>query len=131
MYPALMPAVRSLDHVTLVTPRVEETAAFFENVLGLENRPEDRPNLGAPGIWLFLNDQAVVHLLHTDNDRGVPSGAFDHAAFATDDFDTIVARVTALGLEHRIADQPQTGLLQLFVQEPNGITIEITCPAGP
>jgi len=125
-----MAAVRSLDHVTIVTSRVDETATFFEDVLGLVNRPERRPNFEFSGAWLFLGDQAVVHLIHSDDDRGKPAGAFDHAAFTTDDFDGMVARIQALGLEHHIADQPQTGLRQIFLREPNGVEVEIVALAN-
>ncbi|NNC80552.1 MAG: dioxygenase [Acidimicrobiales bacterium] len=124
-----MAAVRSLDHVTIVTEHVDETAAFFEDVLGLVNRPERRPDFGFGGAWLFVGDQAVVHLIHSEEDRGTPAGAFDHAAFSTDDFDGLVARIEELGLEHRVSAQPQTGLRQVFFREPNGVEIEITSPA--
>ena len=44
--------ITGLDHINIDTSKPDETVAFYEDVLGLENRPQDRPDFGFPGAWL-------------------------------------------------------------------------------
>lgn len=123
-----MALVSGLDHLTIHTSRPGETIAFYESVLGLEDRPDQRPDFDFPGAWLWLGSQAVVHLVFEDDDPGLQTDApFNHIAFASHDFDQIVAQLDELGLEHRISDRPNIGLKQIFVRDPNGVRVEINC----
>ena len=101
-----MAQITGLDHVNLRTDRLEETIAFFEGVLGLENRPDDRPDFPFPGAWLFQGDQAIVHLIGVDAEVAAPAGALDHVAFASNDFDGLVAELTERSLDHRTSGLP-------------------------
>lgn len=123
-----MSLVRELDHFTINTLALDDTIAFFEDVLGLENRPEDRPDFPVPGAWLWSGDRAVIHLVGVEPKPGASRGAFDHVAFATDDFDALVERLASRDIKHQVAAQQGTGLRQVFFREPNGVRIEVTCP---
>jgi len=120
-----MASITRLDHVNLRTDRLDETIAFFEEVLGLENRPEQRPDFGFPGAWLFVGDQAVVHLIEA-NSTEAPAGALDHVAFATPDFDGLLTTLDERDLPHRVSEQPGNGVRQVFFREPNGVLIEVS-----
>lgn len=124
-----MALVASLDHFTINTSSLDETVRFFQDVLQLENRPSDRPNFGFPGAWLWLGDRAVVHLIQVDEQPGPVRGSFDHVAFRSDDFDGLVARLGALDITHRVSEQPDLGMRQVFFREPNGVRIEVSSPA--
>ncbi len=124
-----MASITGLDHVNLRTGRLAETVAFFEEVLGLENRPEDRPDFGFSGAWLFAGDRAVVHLIETEADAEPPAGALDHVAFRIDDFDGLLAELERRELPHRASGQPGNGVRQVFFREPNGVLIEISSAA--
>ena len=114
------------------------TKAFYETVLGL--RDGDRPSFPFPGHWLYLGDTPCVHLVGTaadasrsayldDGDRtgvDVGSGAVDHIGFRATDLDGMVERLDDLGVPARRVEVP--GLVQLFVEDPNGITIELNFP---
>lgn len=124
-----MALVTVLDHFNIHTSRLDETVAFFEDVLGLENRPADRPDFDVPGAWLWVGDRPFVHLIEIENDKGPAQGSLDHVAFATDNFDGLLTQLQAHDVKHSVADQPQTGLRQVFFSEPNGVQLEVTCPA--
>lgn len=100
--------------------------AFYTEILGLVDRPDRRP-FDFPGAWLFLGDQAVVHLVFQEEDRGKPKGAFDHVAFRTDDFEAVVAKLDAAGLDFKTSHQPEFGMSQVFVRDPNGVRVEVSC----
>lgn len=115
-----------LDHINIDTCKPEETVAFYENILGFENRPDQRPDFGFPGAWLFLGDTAVVHLNFIEDDgRASNRSAFNHIAFAGDDFEGTCTLLDERGLDYRTAARPEISLSQIFVNDPNGVRVEI------
>jgi len=119
-------AITGLDHINVDTAKPDETVAFYESVLGLTNRPDLRPDFGFPGAWLFLDDTAVVHLnFIDDDDRFTQRSAFNHIAFQGSDFAGTCAVLDDQGLEYRTSTRPEISLSQIFVNDPNGIRVEI------
>ena len=102
-------SIAGIDHINIVTDRLEETAAFYSHLLGLtrEAIPPQVSKMG--GAWMCdATGAAIVHLIAYDEARhGEPrtkagTGALDHVALHASDFDGILARVTAMGLTHRV-----------------------------
>lgn len=131
--------ISRLDHFTLRTRRLEETVDFFVRVLGLKVGP--RPAFPFPGAWLYLKDRPVVHLAAPeDGDNGLvaylgetrrlePTGLLDHVAFRCTGYAAVRERLADFGLAARERVVPELGERQLFVEEPNGIVIELVFPA--
>jgi catechol 2,3-dioxygenase-like lactoylglutathione lyase family enzyme len=118
--------ITGLDHINIDTSKPDETVAFYEDVLGLENRPQDRPDFGFPGAWLFLGDRPVVHLNFIDeDDRFANRSAFNHIAFEGGDFAGMCAMLDERGLKYRTSERPDIKLSQVFVDDPNGVRVEI------
>ena len=59
-------AVRTLDHCSIRTLHLEDSRAFYVGVLGMEEG--DRPDFPFPGVWLYLEGHAVIHLVGVDPD---------------------------------------------------------------
>lgn len=117
-----------LNHANISTVKLAETIAFFTRVLGLTVGP--RPDFNFPGAWLYWRDQAVVHLV----ERGPkePDGALDHVSFTVEDFDAATKRLDEMGVPYRASPIPSGFGRQLFLTDPNGVTIELTgMPATP
>lgn len=126
-----MAHIRGLDHVNIDTTDPDATVAFYSDILGFECRDKTHPG-SRPGVWMWLEDQPLVHLnFHQpepDSLAGtspVASGAagFNHVAFAASDADAWRARLEANGVEHR--EQSRPGLTQFFLTDPNGVAIEL------
>ena len=117
-------AIRGLDHVNIGTHRLDETRAFFRDVLGLTEGW--RPNFPFGGAWLYAGDQAVVHLVDIAAPRGPSAAAaLDHFAFAIDDYDGVVAKLDAAQVEYRCVDVPGAPIRQIFIRDLNGVNIEL------
>ncbi|MCH9052100.1 MAG: VOC family protein [Proteobacteria bacterium] len=130
--------VKKLDHFLVRAADLAATKAFYETVLGL--RDGDRPSFPFPGHWLYLGDSPCVHLVGTSADAAqsaylddggraevnVGSGAVDHIGFWATDLDGMLERLEDLSVPARRREVP--GLVQLFVEDPNGITIELNFP---
>ncbi len=114
-----------LDHINIDTALVHETIEFYQEVLGLENRPNDRPAFDFPGAWLFLEDRAIIHLNFVEESRAASTGAFNHIAFTATDLSEVTQALDALGVDYRVSDRPELGLTQVFATDPNQIMVEI------
>jgi catechol 2,3-dioxygenase-like lactoylglutathione lyase family enzyme len=117
-------AISGIDHINIGTHRLDETRAFFRDVLGLMEGW--RPNFPFGGAWLYAGDRAVVHLVELAAPRG-PSAdaALDHFAFGIDDYDDIVRKLDAAGVDYRATDVPGAPIRQIFIRDLNGVNIEL------
>jgi catechol 2,3-dioxygenase-like lactoylglutathione lyase family enzyme len=116
--------IRHIDHINIGTARLEETRAFFRDVLGLTEGW--RPNFPFGGAWLYAGDTAVVHLVDL-KDAKAPSdtAALDHFAFRIADPDEMIRRLDAAGVPYRDAKVRGTEIRQIFLRDPNGVNIEL------
>jgi catechol 2,3-dioxygenase-like lactoylglutathione lyase family enzyme len=131
----------TLDHYSVRTTRLRETVNFYTQVLGLE--AGYRPEFKFPGVWLYNAGHAVVHVVGIDRSNPQPlidylgekalteadeTGSIDHIAFVAQDFAGMKARFSAAGCAFRERMVPSMNLAQLFLEDPNGVTIELNFP---
>ncbi len=127
-----------LEHYTIRTTMLEETKDFYVEALGLT--VGERAPLPFPGYWLYVEDHAVVHLigLDPDNPEGLNeylgevdptnltgSGAIDHLAFRAENPEIVKGRIEKFGVDYRDRVLPGMDLYQIFLEDPNDITIEL------
>ena len=85
-----------------------------------------RPDFPFDGHWLYVGERPLVHLMARPTaGAGCDAAALSHVAFAIEDADAMAARLTALGVPFREIATPGTPIRQLFVNDPNGVTIEL------
>ncbi|MCS6890706.1 MAG: VOC family protein [Rhodovarius sp.] len=135
-------SIQRLDHFSIRTADLAATEKFYTEALGLTVGP--RPNFPFPGVWLYHNGIAVVHVVGVDpNDSsgligylGERSGAeaegtgrIDHIAFLCSDIEGMRQRFRDSGIPFRERRVPGMALDQIFLEDPNGVTIELNFPA--
>jgi len=138
----------SLNHFSIRSLEIEKTTDFYSKLLGLTVGP--RPEFPFPGVWLYNGDDsswanAVLHLIAIDkNDpNGLKkylgerdpsslygSGAVDHIAFFATGLEEKIALLKELKVSYRERTVPVIGLHQIFLDDPNGIVIELNYPAS-
>ena len=127
-------AVDMLEHFTVRCTDLERSRDFYVQFIGLRVGP--RPAFNFSGYWLYLGDQPVVHLvLEFERDDGreprdpsspMPeTGALDHIAFRGVDLQGTRAKLRAHAIAFRERPVPGKPLHQLFVQDPDGVLIEL------
>ena len=131
-------SLTSLDHCAIRTLELRKTRDFYVDLLGLDDG--ERPDFPFPGNWLYAGDTAVVHLVGIDpyDPSGLEeylgaidakelhgSGSVDHLAFRADDPEALRARFKKAGLAFREHKVPGMDLFQIFVDDPNDITVEL------
>ncbi len=138
----------TLNHFSIRTTDLESTREFYEAALGVTVGP--RPNFPFPGLWLYNGSHddmsnAMVHVIGIDpndpeglkqylGDRDVASlkgsGAVDHIAMFATGLKQKLALLSKLGIAVRERTVPSIGLHQLFLDDPNGVVIELNYPAA-
>ena len=113
--------LHALDHVTCRSTHLEQSLAFYEDLLGLRRGP--RPQFGIPGAWLYADGRAVMHLVERPV-HGCP-GVIDHVAFAARDRAGITARLKAAGVPYDLVALPDGSALQMFLLDPDGARLEL------
>jgi len=122
-------SVEAFQHVNTRSADVDRTCAFYVDVIGLT--VGDRPPFSFKGYWLYLGSQAVLHLVQRPpEDRHYEgTGNLDHVAFQARDYEGMRQRLVDRGLVFREAIVPRDGTRQIFVKDPDGLTIELNFPA--
>ena len=136
-----------LDHCNIRTFDLDATIAFYTDVVELKDGAF--PGTRSMGAWLYdASDRPILHLIAIDpkdpeaalgrvrdrlgalgGDLDVESmngtGVIDHIAFECDDYDKMKSKLEARGLVYTSSDVPSINLRQLFVNDPNGVTLEL------
>ena len=127
-----------LHHCSIRTEKLEETRDFYVDILGMEDG--ERPSFNFSGHWLYVEGKPVVHLvgIDPDNPDGLAeylgekgsndtdrTGAIDHITFNSVDPEALIALLKKKNLPYRERKVPDLNLFQVFLEDPNGVTLEI------
>ena len=123
--------LHGLDHALVLTDDLEATRRFYCDALGFE--AGERPTLPFPGYWLYLDGVACLHVAEraayeAQLDRmglARANGPVDHVAFDAGDLEAVLARLDAAGVRAVSNDVRTAGMRQLFLDDPNGVRIEV------
>jgi len=125
-----------LEHCAIRAHDLERTKDFYVDVLGLEIGA--RPPFPFPGYWLYCNGIPVIPLfggsdgkaaldeyLGVEPEGSTRTGAVDHLAFVATGLAEFRARLEKHGVERMERVVPEQGMLQMFVEDPNGVRVEL------
>ena len=125
----------SIEHVLVLSDDIDATRDFYCAVVGLT--VGERPPLAFPGHWLYAGNTACVHIAERgpyaahaaglglavpERDAGV--GPVDHIAFSAPNYDELVERLESRGVP-AVTNVVPGGPRQVFIEDPNGVRIEI------
>jgi catechol 2,3-dioxygenase-like lactoylglutathione lyase family enzyme len=127
-----MPVTR-MEHLLVLTDDIDGTRDFWCAALGLEVGA--RPPLEFSGHWLYTGDVPCVHVAdrgeYTAHAAGLgreaSATAVDHVAFNGEDYSELAGRLERNGVDAMENEIPGV-MRQLFLTDPNGLTIEINVP---
>jgi catechol 2,3-dioxygenase-like lactoylglutathione lyase family enzyme len=120
-----------LDHVNVRTDNLDAMVKWYTEILGM--RSGDRPNFPFPGAWMYVGDQATVHLIGVDKDPGAGSEGnlkLEHFAFSATGMKEFETRLTAAGEKFERRDVPGGIITQYNIWDPDGNHIHIDFPTG-
>ncbi len=115
--------LQTLDHVNLRTGSLAAMTAFYRDLLGLAVGP--RPNFDIGGAWLYLGDQAAVHLVEVPQTPEAATPRLEHFAFLAEDLAGFLAGLRAANVAYAINVIPGSNRRQVNIHDPDGNHIEI------
>ncbi len=116
-----MKVTRTLHHSVNVEGHLDETVAFYQRLLGLDD--DARPDIpGIDGHW-FAAGHAQLHLVDADAGPQTIRPAGPHVCFAVEDLPAAIAELEESGIPYVEGAQGTT--VQIWFVDPAGNTIEI------
>jgi catechol 2,3-dioxygenase-like lactoylglutathione lyase family enzyme len=134
-----------MEHVLVLSDDIQRSRDFYCDVVGLT--VGERPPLAFPGYWLYADPggASCLHIaerqayaahaaglgLHVP-ERAAEAGPVDHVAFraGSDDYDGLLERLSRAGIE-AVTNAVPGGPRQVFIEDPNGVRVEINVMATP
>ena len=124
-----------LHHVSLVTARLDQSIAFYRDVLGFQQI--ERPRFASVGAWLQL-DAVQIHLIANNEGTFRRNATVDtsdgHLAIRVGDFKTVVSDLQAKGFREDAGENDAKRLVlriggpagypQAYVRDPDSNIIE-------
>jgi catechol 2,3-dioxygenase-like lactoylglutathione lyase family enzyme len=118
----------SLGHVTLRSADFERTEQFYCDLLGMRVGP--RPAIPIPGRWLYIGEEAVLHVLPRQTEP--PHDAqpvIDHFALNADNLPAFEDTLRAAGQRFETKPLADSGIRQIFLTDPDGARVELSFAA--
>lgn len=116
-------------HTSILADDLEESAAFYEELFGMERVPS--PRFSVPVEWLRCGD-LTLHLFKRDID----AADYYHIGLHVDDFESVYQKVIDRGLasdfdpdvgEPVVYELPD-GAVQFYINDPTGNLVEVNYP---
>ena len=121
-------ALQAFDHVNIITANLDAMVKWYENVLGL--RSGKRPDFPFPGAWIYLGDQAIIHLVGATQDRQSVEPKIEHFAIRASGLQEFLAHLDKHDTAYQLADVPGFGITQVNIHDPDGNHIHIDFRVG-
>lgn len=115
--------ISKLDHVNVRTKNLKEMVDWYDRILGLKTGA--RPDFVFPGAWVYVGNQAAIHLVGTDKDFAAIEPRIEHFAFSATGLRELVEKLTANGVAHSIDEVPGMPLVQVNLADHDGNHIHI------
>ena len=134
--------ISHLEHFLVVAQDYPATVQWYIDNLGFEEGPH--PDFGVEVTWLYLGDRDIIHIVPPrPNDELRPrpdpnatpkeiaegSRPIHHLAFRAANRMEMTERLENNGVTYLEQQASKEDLYQVFVRDPNGITIELNFPA--
>ena len=119
--------VIELNHINIHTQDMENLARFYEDVLGLTRGY--RPPFPSVGIWIYGGERPLVHVIQNEEIARQERPQINHFAFQAENLPGFLKRIKEAGLPHEVRVVPDAGQTQVFLDDPDGNTIEMQFPA--
>jgi catechol 2,3-dioxygenase-like lactoylglutathione lyase family enzyme len=116
--------LKRLSHASFGSTDLQRTVAFYRSLLGCEIAHEFRNPAGELyGVFLYAKNGTFLEFF-TEREEKPAGGLFRHICFEVDDIEAAAARFRAAGHAAEVRRGRTDRVLQFFVHDPDGTTIE-------
>ena len=118
--------ITGFNHYAITVGDLNRSLSFYREILGLKE--VERPTFDFNGVWLDCGNGIQIHLIEGSKNNHFTGGTRAlHFAFSTSDIYKFREKLVQnnIVLVKDIKSRPD-GVLQMFIQDPDGYFIEIT-----
>lgn len=115
--------IYELNHVNLTTHRLDEMVRFYSDILQL--KPGKRPPFTFNGVWLYLDDTAILHLVETDIELRNQEPKINHFALSGSGLSEYLSLLKGADISYRVSITPGLELKQVVAADPDGNLVEV------
>lgn len=109
-------------HVTIHTPKLEESIKFYEEIAGLKIERDMRAMGG--NIVFLSNAEAETCVELLEDTENAYSGSGISIGFHTEDVEKLHEELTGKGLNPSPIISPNPHVAFFFVKDPSGVTVQ-------
>lgn len=118
----------AMDHVNIRTANLDDMVRWYQDILGMPAGP--RPDFPFPGAWLYVGDQAFVHLVGVETQPQAGGEiTLEHFAFRAKGMAEFLQRLEAAGVAHSVDPVPGFPVVQVNLHDPDGNHIHVDVTA--
>ena len=113
-----------LNHVNIRTKNLIDMIDWYEKILNLVNGP--RPNFEFNGAWLYMNENAIVHLI--DDPKSIKYNKhqqLEHFALSSVGLDDFLNHITKNNVKYFCGILPQFGTKLVNIYDFDGNHIHV------
>lgn len=118
----------ALDHVNIRTENLDAMVKWYTEVLGLT--PGKRPSFGVGGAWLYVGENAVVHLVEQKLPPKSVDPRIEHFALRATGLLHFLERLDAHGVHYTVDAVPDFPVVQVNLADCDGNHIHVDFPAA-
>ena len=96
---------------------------FYETILGLKRGK--RPDFSFPGAWLYLEDEAIIHLVGVAKECATVEPKLEHFAIRASGMGGLIDKLKEAGIPHTIDPVPGFPIVQINLHDVDGNHIHI------
>lgn len=113
-----------MEHITINAVNLDETIAFYQDILGLEIKDDFRKSSGMPIVFLSSGEGAsLIEII--ENPENAYSGTGLSIGFHVDDVIEAHDRMNEKGFNPSEVISPNDKVKFFFIQDPNGVNIQL------
>jgi len=123
--------VIQLDHINMRVKDLQESIAFYTEVFGFAMKEDHRDE--GDDAWAIVGSVGTAYIcmyLHADKERFPGALQIMHFGLVIDDFDTILERLTAHGVDIGQGYIQWPRSRSVYIRDPSGHEIDLTERAG-
>jgi glyoxylase I family protein len=117
--------IMHIDHVTIRTRDITTTRDFFVDLFELKEGTRPQVIRRIPGVWLYANDQPIVHIIGAyGGNREPQTEAIDHVGLKLEGYDAFRKKLEDRSIAYSAMDIPELSERRLFFRAPGGVLLE-------
>ena len=115
-----------LHHANIRTPHLEQTVAFYRDVLDLTPGPAATRPGSNEHVWMSDGEGVpCIHLQRRDGHALNERAAVNHLAFSCENPDAWRDKLRSFGIDHTETEFESANILQFNIIDPNGVRLEL------